>query len=74
MGSWRRRLLAEGYLLAGDLAAAGAHLTAARAHRESHGENYIATEISLHSFASIVAERSSGSRAAWVARNPEPLF
>ena len=38
-------MLAESYLLAGDLAAAGAHLTAARAHRESHGENYMAAEI-----------------------------
>ena len=38
-------MLAESYLLAGDLAAAGAHLTAARAHRESNGENYMAAEI-----------------------------
>ena len=38
-------MLAESYLLAGDVAAASAQLTAARAHRESHGENYVAAEI-----------------------------
>jgi len=38
-------MLAESYLLAGDLAATTMHLAAARAHRESHGENYMAAEI-----------------------------
>ena len=37
--------LAESYLLQGDAAAARSHLSAARAHCRSYGENYLAAEI-----------------------------
>jgi predicted ATPase len=37
--------LAESYLLQGDVAAARSHLSAAQAHCESYGENYLAAEI-----------------------------
>jgi hypothetical protein len=37
--------LAESYLLQGDAAAARSHLSAARAHCESYGENYLAAEM-----------------------------
>ena len=37
--------LAESYLLQGHAAAARSHLSAARAHRTSYGENYLAAEI-----------------------------
>jgi class 3 adenylate cyclase len=37
--------LAESYLLQGHAAAARSHLSAARAHSTSYGENYLATEI-----------------------------
>jgi len=37
--------LAESYLLQGDAAAARSHLSAARAHCESYGENYLAGEM-----------------------------
>jgi predicted ATPase len=37
--------LAESYLVDGEVTAAGKHLAAARAHRTSHDENYLAAEI-----------------------------
>src|SRR4029077_18687735 len=37
--------LAERYILQGHAAAARSHLSAARAHSTSYGENYLATEI-----------------------------
>jgi DNA-binding winged helix-turn-helix (wHTH) protein/class 3 adenylate cyclase len=40
-----RKLRAESYLLAGKPVAARKHLAVARAHCESHGENYMAAEI-----------------------------
>jgi predicted ATPase len=38
-------MLAESYLLAGNAGAARVRLAAAHAHRESHGESYVAPEI-----------------------------
>ena len=40
-----RKLRAESYLLAGEAIAAREHLAVARAHCESHGENYMAAEV-----------------------------
>jgi predicted ATPase len=37
--------LADSYLYDGEVAAAGRHLAAARTHRTSYGENYLAAEI-----------------------------
>ncbi len=56
-------MLAESHLLAGDLAATTVHLAAARAHRESHGENYLAAELCRLAASLSLAEGGSSAVA-----------
>jgi DNA-binding winged helix-turn-helix (wHTH) protein/tetratricopeptide (TPR) repeat protein len=56
-----RKLRSESYLLAGDLMTAREHLAVARAHCESHGENYMAAEI-CRLMASILQTEGAASR------------